>query len=110
MKNRPSIIIFTVNPNLEILKEICAGIEEEGVLYDTITRSGKDLNTLSYEAANEAILGSGIGVVDSSAALILKNIPKGENVFQIQNPSIWQSRNLGANAARAVKKMPFKEL
>lgn len=110
MINRPSILIFAINPDSKLLKEILAGIEEEGVLYDIIKESGKDLDTLAYEAAGESVLGAGIGILEHRLALTLRNMPKGNNVFQIEKPSLGQGRNLGANAARAVKRMPFKEL
>ena len=31
--NRPEIILYTCRPDEDYLKEVCAGIEEEGVLY-----------------------------------------------------------------------------
>ena len=67
--NKPAIIIYTKDPDPDFLREICAGIEEEGVLYQVS----------SY-------------------------------VFELNLPRFWQCRNLGANSARAIKKMPFKSL
>ena len=32
---RPSIFIYTHQADPAVLKEVCAGIEEEGVFYDT---------------------------------------------------------------------------
>lgn len=106
--NKPSILIYGNKPDQDILKEICAGIEEEGVLYDVIYQEGKDLDSLSFDGANDSILGSGIGVHGSRIALQLRIVAKDKPVFLLDNPSLAQSRNLGANAARAVKRMPFK--
>ena len=40
----------------------------------------------------------------------MAKLPKGKNVFELNDPRFWQCRNLGANSARAVKKMPFKAI
>ena len=48
--NKPSIIIYTNRPDMYLVKEVCAGIEEEGVLYQVHSREG-DLDTLAFEAA-----------------------------------------------------------
>lgn len=108
--NKPSILIYTIDPDEVMLKEICAGIEEEGVLFEIVRKSEGDLDTLSFESANDSILSSGIGIYKKDAALQLGTVKKGKNVFQIRNPDKKQSRYLGANAARAVKKIPFKNL
>ena len=108
--NKPSILIYTIDPDEIILKEICAGIEEEGVLFEIVGKSEGDLDTLSYESANNSVLGSGIGIYKKDTAMQLGTVKKGKNVFQIRNPDKIQCRCLGANAARAVKKIPFKNL
>ena len=41
-------------------------------------------------------------------AMQMQHVPKGKNVFELNAPSFRQCRNLGANSARAIKKMPFK--
>ena len=49
--NKPAIIIYTDEPDEDLLREVCAGIEEEGVLYQVSSHEG-DLDTLAFEAAN----------------------------------------------------------
>ena len=93
--NKPTIIIYTNDPDQEFLHEICSGIEEEGLL---------------YEAAEDSMLGSGIGMSGQRIAMQMRRLPKGHNVFELNAPRFWQCRNLGANSARAVKKMPFKAI
>lgn len=105
--NRPAIIIYTSGPDQDFLREVCAGIEEEGVLYQVSSHEG-DLDTLAFEAAKESMLGSGIGISGARLAMQMQRLPKGKNVFELNQPSFWQCRNLGANSARAIKKMPFK--
>ena len=101
--NKPSIIIYCQEP----LREVCAGIEEEGVLYQVISLEG-DVDELAYAAAKESMLGSGIGMTGNRLAMQMQRLPKGKNVFELCAPAFWQCRNLGANSARAIKKMPFK--
>lgn len=108
--NKPTILIYVVHPDQEILKEICAGIEEEGVLYEVVYKEELNMNCLCFESANDSILGSGIGMYGTKTELSLRSLPEGKYVFQLEKPSIYQARNLGANAARAVKRMPFKEI
>lgn len=107
--NKPVIMIYCAQPDEDFLREVCAGIEEEGVLYQVVNHSG-DLDTLAYEAARESMLGTGIGMTGQRIAMQMLRLPKGKNVFELNAPKFWQCRNLGANSARAVKKMPFKEI
>lgn len=107
--NKPTIIIYTMDPDEDYLREVCAGIEEEGVLYQVQSQEGS-LDELAFLAAKESILGSGIGIVGKRLAMQMQRIPKGKNVFELHAPMFWQCRNLGANSARAIKKMPFKPI
>lgn len=107
--NKPGILIYSWQPDPDYLREICAGIEEEGVFYE-IRQSEGELDELAYTAANESMLGSGIGITGSWMAMQMSRLPKGKNVFELDTPRFWQCRNLGANSARAIKKMPFKSL
>ena len=108
--NKPTILIYAIEPDKEILHEICAGIEEEGVLFEIITKDRMELDSLCYNSANDSILGSGIGIKGSRAAISLRLVPLGQQLFEVDHPSRLQARNLGANAARAVKRIPFKEV
>lgn len=105
--NKPAIIIYTHQPDEDLLREVCAGIEEEGVLYQVSSHEG-DLDTLAFDAAKESMLGSGIGIREKRFAMQMQRLPLGKNVFELNEPQFWQCRNLGANSARAIKKMPFK--
>ena len=59
---RPSIFIYTNEPDRDFLREVCAGIEEEGVFYEIIPGEAADLDELAYDAANDSMLGSGVGI------------------------------------------------
>lgn len=105
---KPSIFIYVNGPDADVLKEVCAGIEEEGVFYDIKEMEAAALDELACNAASDSMLGSGIGMVGASIALQMRGIEKGRNVESYQNPQKEQSRKLGANSARAIKKLPFK--
>ncbi len=105
--SKPTIVIYGNAPDPDLLREVCAGIEEEGVLFQVEERDG-DLDTLSFLAATESMLGCGIGIVGVRLAMDMFRLPKGHHVFELNHPGFWQCRNLGANSARAIKKMPFK--
>ena len=105
--SRPSILIYADNADEDYLRELCAGIEEEGVLYQVIPAQG-ELDTLAHRAAEESMLGSGIGISGCRIAMQMRPLPEGRNVFELNQPRFWQCRALGANSARAIKKMPFK--
>lgn len=105
--NRPAIIIYCREPDEDYLREVCAGIEEEGVLYQILSREG-EVDDLAFEAAADSMLGSGIGIRGSHLAMQMQHVPRGKNVFELNAPTFAQCRSLGANSARAIKKMPFK--
>ena len=105
--SRPSILIYADNADEDYLRELCAGIEEEGVLYQVIPAQG-ELDTLAHRAAEESMLGSGIGLCGVDAAMQMRGLKKGQNAESYHMPTYEQCRKLGANSARAIKKLPFK--
>lgn len=105
---KPSIFIYTNGADKDFLREICAGIEEEGVFWEVIPRDEAELDTLAFEAAKDSMLGSGIGVKGVSMAMQMRGLKKGQNVKFYQMPTFDQCRRLGANSARAIKKLAFK--
>lgn len=107
---KPSILIYSCQADEDLVREICGGIKEEGILFEITEKQEGSLDDLAYEAAEESMLGSGIGVVGKRAAMQMRPVPRGENVYELNHPSFEQCRCLGANSARAVKKLPFKEI
>ena len=105
---RPSIYIYTDSPDPVTLREICAGMEEEGVFYEISEHAGQELESLTWQAANDSMLGSGIGIKGDSAAFLIRGLKPGQNIQYYAHPSEEESRRLGANSARAIKKQPFK--
>ena len=106
--NRPSIYIYVNRPDESLLREIYSGIEEEGVFYEISERNESELNKLAYDAANESMLGSGIGILGNNVAFQIRGVRYGKNVEEYKNPTNAQARKIGANSARAIKKQAFK--
>ena len=44
---KPTVIIYTRDPDEDFLREICVGIEEEGVLYEIHSRDA-DMDELAF--------------------------------------------------------------
>ena len=59
---KPSIFIYTHLADEAILREVCAGVEEEGVFYEITEFPDECMEKLSYKAARDSMLGSGIGI------------------------------------------------
>lgn len=105
---KPSILLYVHEPEARCLRNLCAGIEEEGVLYEVVPQTESDAVHLADKAAEESILGSGIGLSGTSAVLQLRGCPAGSPVFWIKQADAAACRALGADSARAIKKLPFK--
>ena len=124
---KPSIYIYTSEPEKQVLREICAGIEEEGVFYEiveqeaTVTVHGEETvrnqrkasesiaaERLAWQAARDSMLGSGVGIFGSACAFSMQGLAAARCVESYEKPDREQCRKLGANSARAMKKQAFK--
>lgn len=100
---KPTIMIKAHNPNPKALKEILAGIEEEGMLYTlTEEQSQMSSHTLAREAANMSQLQVGIGLNDQTAALCVHKVMD----ILLFDTSV-DFRLIGQNASKYVKGNPF---
>lgn len=107
---KPQILIYASETDTVILKEICAGIEEEGVSWEVVGQVSKGAEDLAYDSSNASSLGTGLGYSNGVIVLSLNSLPKGSYVYRVEKPTIKQARILGTNAARAVKRKPFIEV
>ena len=73
-------------------------------------REPSDLDTLTWSAANDSMLGSGIGLKENSAAFLIRGLKLGKNIAYYAYPTKEESRMLGMNSARAIKKQTFKDI
>lgn len=91
------------------LREIQAGIEEEGVPYIVLTEAEADCISLAYKGAGLSQLGVAIGIGSSGLCIHHHKLPADQPLFVLQgagNGSEW--RRFGYNAARLIKGIPFK--
>ncbi len=105
---RPTIMIYTARPDEALLREVCAGIEEEGVLYEVVPALAGDATVLAAAASDASVLGSGVAVCGTTIALHIKGMEKGRTVLSYESATLSHARDAGANSARVIKRLPFK--
>lgn len=105
---RPEIHVCYSRQNKEYVKDILAGIEEEGLFSYSYETKDCDSITSAYEASESSLLGVGISVVNSHIVLHVSNLKVGEPLLKIDIADRSSFRVFGNNAARYVKGMPFK--
>ncbi|MFV0518177.1 MAG: glycerol dehydratase reactivase beta/small subunit family protein [Aminipila sp.] len=113
-ESKPTIIIHTDKEfgGKNILNQICNGIEEEGIPYEVIMVDDCSNHIkMAYEACQNSRLGVGIGITEGHVALHYEKLQEEYPLFNISTyEDIGKVRDIGANGARLVKRMPFKVL
>ena len=89
---------------------VLLGIEEEGIPYELEAVHNSDVLELAHEASVNSRLGVGIGVSKEGVVLQYEKLDKASPLFRIKLYQLDLYRKIGSNAARLVKKMPFKSL
>ncbi|HWR42183.1 glycerol dehydratase reactivase beta/small subunit family protein [Sporomusa sp.] len=110
--NRPSIIICTfLHPGYEAkLREIQAGMEEEGVPWSLLTGEELDYIALAHRGAHTSPLGVGVGISPAGMCIHYQKLPERQPLFVLAGEEdVTEWRRFGYNAARLVKGLPFKE-
>ncbi|MDF2613190.1 MAG: hypothetical protein K0S71_976 [Clostridia bacterium] len=103
---RPEIVIKAYHPDQRALREVLAGIEEEGVLYKVILEEIPESETkLGHIAAEMSQIEVGIGMYFENTALYIQKI-KNTPLFITKE----RHRIIGQNAARYVKGNPLIEI
>lgn len=105
-----AICLFEHEQSKQKIREIQAGIEEEGVPCILIPGEKNDAVALAWQAAGLSHLGVGVGVSQAAICLHYYKLSEFDPLFiseQSDNPTTW--RLFGYNAARLVKGLPFKE-
>jgi len=104
-ERKPAIYIYEEAANPAGISEICAGLEEEGIPWFVFKKIG-NAKKLAFDAAQHSKLGIGIGVTSDTTVLQIKNCSINKPVYMIEvgtENCTSQLRNLGQNAARAIK-------
>jgi Dehydratase medium subunit len=111
--SEPPAVIVAYRPHpgcAEALREICAGIEEEGMQSRTIALQTTNATALAYEAAARSSLLVGVGVVQGELCIHVAALPA-DTPLERRNASSRErgcQRHVGHNAARLAKAMPLK--
>lgn len=112
-QERPTVKVFLA-PNHgreETLRQLLYGIEEEGIPYDVAEGKGGDAVALAWDASRQSRLEVGLGLSSEKLVLHFGKLEANQPLFVISARSpVNEVRAMGANAARLVKKLPFKPL
>ncbi|MCG8540483.1 MAG: glycerol dehydratase reactivase beta/small subunit family protein [Clostridia bacterium] len=93
------------------IMDVCWGIEEEGIPYDKAVMPRSSALELSYRASKDSNLGVGIGIDSARVVLHYNKLRSEEPLCSINlNKNELILRSIGANAARLVKRVPFKSI
>ena len=109
---KPSIHVYYsfVHKDASAFRTLLYGMEEEGVPAYVKEKQERLALRLGYEAALDSSLGVGIGIGgDNRIVVHYSKMPEGHGLFQINQNETGKLRILGANAARLVKGIPFKQ-
>lgn len=114
LKESPSIYVIIKNPVEPLLREVLAGIEEEGIPYkiDKSSYEGVSEEDDVYNSSVKSRLGIGIGLFKNRIILHYDKLRVNEPIFDINLKSNDKNkaRAIGCNAARLYKQVPFKTL
>ena len=108
---RPAVLVYR-HPEAPapVLRQVCAGAEEEGVPTDVVdVPRPDDATALAHAAAGESRLGVGIGLGSSGAAAVHHGtLPERTPVVAMPAQSLSSDwRRVGRIAARVVKHLPL---
>lgn len=110
----PSIHVYysSLIEDTSIFNQLLYGIEEEGIPFNLQGKEESSAIKLSYLAAQNSTLDVGVGVGEAGEVILhYTKLNKDKPLFQIHlKEDVKKLRNLGANGARLVKGLPFKEL
>jgi hypothetical protein len=109
---KPTIKLFYDSRNFSVADffDVLLGIEEEGIPYDFQPKDTSDVLELASEASKSSRVGVGIGISKEGIVLQYEKLEKEAPLFRIKIYQTDLYRKIGSNAARLVKKMPFKSL
>lgn len=105
---RPCVNIYRNHHGESFVKEVSAGFEEEGVLYEIHISAEESAEELALMAAKTSILDVGIGISKEFICVTLSKLPAGEPLLKYRIAVGENLRVSGSNAARLVKGIKLK--
>ncbi|TZE83001.1 glycerol dehydratase reactivase beta/small subunit family protein [Calorimonas adulescens] len=113
MGNNGNVSIFVIvkEPEQALLKELLAGIEEEGIPYTVSSFEGEALNE-TFKASQLSKLGVAVGVWKNRIILHYSKSRGFGPLFdgELNGYEKERARRIGNNAARLYKVMPLKDM
>ncbi|WP_304117219.1 glycerol dehydratase reactivase beta/small subunit family protein [Mycolicibacterium bacteremicum] len=104
---RPVVVVLSGGPD-SVVREVLAGIEEEGVPCTVESVTGQSATALAIRAAAQSPLQVGIGV-DADGEVSVCHVKLEQPVFELTGGSSpARLRTLGHNAARIVAGLPLR--
>ncbi|AWW26488.1 glycerol dehydratase reactivase beta/small subunit family protein [Acetobacterium carbinolicum] len=95
----------------KVVDEVLHGIEEEGIPFSIEELEETNPVELAFRGAELSHLGVGIGITENEVVLHYIKLKEDHPIFKIPAYSDEATlRAIGSNAARLVKRMPFKNL
>ncbi len=113
VQEKPAIYLrLSEDTDPRIWREVCLGMEEEGIPYQVESPNKHSITDDAHEAAELSPLAVGIACRGSHIILHSRNLAPDQPLFEVSQPDLPLTvlRNLGSNAARLVKGLPFKSL
>jgi hypothetical protein len=108
-RTRPAVVVLhQVCPDSGCLRELTAGMEEEGVPFRVEEAEAGGAAELAYAAAHASTLDVGIGV-DTAGHICVHHAKLPPDAPALTGPP-RHARSLGHNAARLVTGIPFKKV
>ena len=112
-EHKPSILIMTEQGKIDNQwNQVLWGIEEEGIPFQIKQANSEySIEENAYEAAHQSALSVGIACSNNEIVIHYKNLQQQQPLFRTNSNATTkpeQLRNLGSNAARLVKGIPFK--
>lgn len=111
----PAIWVYLEQVDNKQLHQMLWGIEEEGIPFKTTKKQITDIRKEAHNAASLSPLAVGIACTHKEIVVHSRNLTPENPLFQVslhtlgaQGELYNQLRNLGCNAARLVKGLPFK--
>ncbi len=113
LSDKPCVMIYAFpHPDYERkIREVKAGMEEEGIPYSIVASKTGAAVPMAYQGACESKLGVGIGISAESLCIHYAKLPCDQPLFVLPGPGrAVEWRCFGYNAARLVKGIPFKNM
>ena len=107
---KPVVVLGTSRPepSERVLREVRAGLEEEGVPFDVRRYEQTDPCALAHEAARDSPLDVGVGLTDEVLCVHHAKLPREHAVCSESTATEGSARRLGHDAARIVTGLPLK--